>query len=429
MRAFLAAAAIAIAAPALLAQPQPPAPGPDESRLIYDALDAGRYLEAVDRARAALPRGTRPDRTDHVYSRWLQIHPFIGGTHDPAAVEQGPLEGALDPARAERFRTAEVRDAVREIAARARLTRIVILNEAHDSPRDRAFALEVARALRPLGYRLLAIEALSNYADPAEGERAMAALAHDGFPRLRTGHYLRDPFFADFLRQALALGYEPFAYEEVGPSRPGTMLEQIARREQTQAENLAALLQRHPGERLFVYVGYGHAAEAPVPTPEGPAEWMAARLKRLTGIDPLTIDQTFVDETSARRRAYRDLVAPRLGGRPGILFRSGSPAAEGEFAGVVDLVVIHPPVLLVRGRPDWMRRIGRRPVAIPRRLLPASGRRLIQAFAAGEPADAIPLDQIVVEAGRPAPPLMLPRRRVRWAYQDPVALDPRPAAQ
>jgi hypothetical protein len=147
---------------------------------------------------------------------------------------------------------------------------------------------------------------------------------------------------------------------------------------------------------------------------------MALRLKRMTGIDPLTVDQTVIDETSARRRAYRDLAAPRLHGRPGILFLAGAPMVEGEYAGAVDLQVIHPPLRLVRGRPGWMLRIGRRPVAIPRGLLPSQGRRLIQAFVAEEPADSIPLDQIVVEAGRPAPPLMLPRRRIRWAVQDPT---------
>ncbi|HEX8261674.1 MAG TPA: hypothetical protein VF547_02250, partial [Allosphingosinicella sp.] len=172
-------------------------------------------------------------------------------------------------------------------------------------------------------------------------------------------------------------------------------------------------------ERLFVYVGYSHAAEAAMASPGGPVEWMATRLKRLTGIDPLTIDQTVIDETSARRRAYRDLVAPRLGGRPGILFSSGRPLVEGEYAGVVDLQVVHPPLRLVHGRPEWMRRIGRRPVDIPRRLLPERGKRLVQAFAAGEPDDATPLDQIIVEAGQRAPPLLLPRGRFRWAVQDP----------
>lgn len=395
------------------------APAPADDMLIFRALDEGRYLDAIDLARRIAFAGGEPDRQSPGYSRWAQMHTFIGATLDPAAIEPGPYDGALDPERAERYRRAEVREAVREIAGRARRTRIVILNEAHDSPRDRAFGFEVARALRAQGYSLLALEALSNFADAAEGERAMAALARDGFARRRTGYYLREPIFADFLRQSLAIGYRPVAYEETSRFDDGDMMAQIARREQAQAENLAAILRRNPDARLFIYVGYGHAAEAAVQRAGGTGEWMAARLKRLTGIDPLTIDQTVIDETSARRRAYRDLAAPRLHGRPGILFVAGTPMVEGEFTGVVDLQVIHPPVRLIRGRPDWMLRMGRRPVEIPRRLLPPSGRRLVQAFVASEPDDAIPLDQIVVEAGLPAPPLMLPRVRVRWAVQDP----------
>jgi len=408
-RIILAAAALGLAGQS--------APGPEGG--AYQALHEGDYLGAVDLARAAASKGGHLDRTSPAYSDWLQIHPFIGGVLDPAAIEPGPYTGELDAERAARFRSAEVRDAVREIAARAAHARVVILNEAHNSPRDRAFAIEVARALRPLGYALLAMEALSNHPDAAENERAMAALVADGFPRSRTGHYLRDPIFGDFLRQALAVGYRPFAYDESGPSAPGTFLEQIARREQTQAENLAAVLRQHPGERLFVYVGYSHAAEEPMERPGGHVEWMAMRLKRLTGIDPITIDQTVIDETSARRRAYRDLVAPRLRGRPGILFTGSQALVEGEYAGAVDLQVVHPPLRLIRGRPAWMRRIGRRPVEIPRRLLPQRGRRLVQAFAAGEPGDATPLDQVMVYARQAAPPLFLPRGPVRWAVQDP----------
>ncbi|HEX8642365.1 MAG TPA: hypothetical protein VF702_00455 [Allosphingosinicella sp.] len=392
----------------------------DPSREAHRALGEGRYLDAVDWARDAAFGSGAPDRGSAVFSTWLQIHPFIGGTLDPLAIEPGPPTEPLDPARAERYRRADVRDAVREIAARAAGTRLVILNEAHHSPRDRAFALEVARALRPLGYSILAAEAFTNYVDADEGRRALAALAADGFPRRRTGHYVADPMFGDFVRQALAMGYRPAAYEATGSDHSGGWPERIARREQAQAEALAEILRRDPQVRLLVYVGFSHAAEAPVASAEGEDEWMASRLKRISGIDPLTIDQTVIDETSARRRAYRDLAAPRLGRRPGILFLGGAPMVEGQYAGAVDLQVVHPPLRLVRGRPDWLLRIGRRPVAIPRRLLSATGRRLVQAFAANEPADAIPLDQIVVEAGRPPPPLMLPRGAVRWQVQDPA---------
>jgi hypothetical protein len=413
---------LVFAAALLLLGQAPPAAG--QEQLAWRALGEGRYLDAVDHARRAAFRADTGERIESGYTTWAQIHPFIGGVLDPAAFDPRP-SAPLDPGVADRFRRAELRDAVREIAARAAAARVVILNEAHDSPRDRAFALEVARALRPLGYSMLAAEAIINFTDAAERDSAMARLAADGYPRRGTGTYVLDPVFADFLRQSLALGYRPFAYESTGFNRSDSAAGRITRREQAQAENLAEILRLNPGAKLLVFVGYGHVMESPRATVEGRLEWMAARLKRLTGLDPLTIDQTLFDETDPTARAYRGLLNPRLGRRPAVPFLGGAPLLGGSYGSGVDLQVVHPPLRLIRGRPDWMRRVGRRPVEIPRRLLPASGRRLVQAFVADEPADAIPLDQVVVEAGRPAPPLMLPRgRRVRWAFQDPLPIVP-----
>lgn len=415
---------LALAASALLLLGQAP-PAPDPQQQAWMALNEGRYLDAVDHARRAAFTETGA-RIESGYTAWAQMHPFIGGVHDPAAIEPDPPSPPpLVSPLADRYRRAVLRDAVQEIAGRAASARIVILNEAHDSPRDRAFALEVARALRPLGYSLLAAEAIINHAEPAERDAALARFAADGFPRRRTGTYVMDPVFADFLRQSLALGYRPFAYESTDRGTAASPVDRIVIREQGQAENLAEILRRNPGSKLLVFVGYGHLMESLRTTPEGQLEWMAARLKRLTGIDPLTVDQTLFDETRAADRVWRRLLEPRLGRRPAIPFLDGAPLLGGAYGSGVDLQVVHPPLRLVRGRPDWMRRIGRRPVDIPRRLLPTSGRRLVQAFVATEPEDAIPLDQIIVEAGRPAPPLMIPRgQAIRWAVQDPAPSAP-----
>jgi hypothetical protein len=50
--------------------------------------------------------------------------------------------------------------------------------------------------------------------------------------------------------------------------------------------------------------------------------------------------------------------------------------------------------------------------------VPKSGRRLVQAFVANESADAVPMDQVIVEAGKPVPKLMLPKGKYRFAIQD-----------
>lgn len=417
MRALLAA--LALCAPA---SAQAPSAALEQARLADLALAEGRYLEAVDRLRAV---AFRPDGSPDpdAFQTWLQVHPTIGGLLDRAAINPEP-PGPLNEEAARRMRAAQMRDALGEIRARAARTRIVVLNEAHNMPRDRAFALEVAKALRPLGYTILAAETFGNRPGEGGGPTAMERLSADGYARRSTGHYTMDPVFGDFVRQAMRIGYRPAAYEWIGHRPDLPAAEQIALREQAQAEALASILRREPQARLLVFVGYSHAIEAPFADGEGNRlEWMTSRLKRLTGVDPLTIDQTLFEETSRRSMAHHAVVAGRIRERPVVLFEGGQPLVQARPPGAHDLQVIHPPLRLRRGRPDWMWRMGRRAVEVPRSLLPRNGRRLIQAFVAGDAADAIPLDQIVVEAGRPAPPILVPRQtRIRWAFQDPVPL-------
>jgi hypothetical protein len=149
-------------------------------------------------------------------------------------------------------------------------------------------------------------------------------------------------------------------------------------------------------------------------------EWMAARLKRMAGVDPLTIDQASLNETANRgsgREAHR-IASQGVRARSAILLEKGAPLVYGQYGGAVDLQVVHPRTTCISGRPDWLMGLGRRPKAIPRRLLPRSGRRLVQAFAENAPSNAVPLDQVIVEAGRPPPSLMLPDQPVRHQSQD-----------
>ncbi|MDB5691911.1 MAG: hypothetical protein JWO81_974 [Alphaproteobacteria bacterium] len=404
-----AAAAVppAASAPTADAAPQPSPAVIDAARL----LDRGEYLRALDLLEPeALGPGTKPE--DIAYQVWMQMRPLIGSYAPPPAFGAANVRLPRDELR--KLLRARPRDALDAIAASAAHARLVILNEAHHSPRDRLFGLQVAQRLRRLGYTLLAAEAFNN--DP----RRMERLARERFPRRGTGSYLgEEPIFADFVRQALQLGYRPVAYEQTfeqgkkGP--PG-----IPGREQAEAENLAAILAAHPGEKMLVYVGFSHATEAPIGPPEAKVEWMAARLKTMTGVDPVTIDQATIAEDSidAEGRTAWKLVSRKLR-RSSILETDGKALMIGPYAGAVDFQVAHPAVRLRDGRPTWLTEMGRRPRPVPSELLPTKGRRLIQAFIASEPADAVPIDQVLVESGRPAPPLMLPPKPMHFAVQDP----------
>src|SRR5690606_27021613 len=208
-----------------------------------------------------------------------------------------------------------------------------------------------------------------------------------------------DPMFGYLVRTAMTLGYRPVAYEAAYKPEENSLSqeEQIVAREQAQAENLArALAAAGPDAKFLIHVGYGHAAERPLPP--GEVEWMAARLAPLTDLDPLTIDQTEVSEVALRPqgRALHRALASRSRGGPMVFMKGDTPVATGRLGEATDLQVVHPYVIAVDGRPDYLRETGRRPIAIPQELLPAEGRRLVQVFAAGEAPDAIPLDQVLV---------------------------------
>ena len=310
-------------------------------------------------------------------------------------------------------------NAIDEIVKRARHTRIVILNENHLDPRGRAFGLEVAQALKPLGYTILAMEALRPYADDQEERRKMDQLSADGVVRgtgdFYSGYYFDDPIFADFVRQSLAMGYHPVSYETAG--RGYTAQE----REEKQTDNLIRrAVQSFPEAKILIYVGERHAAEGPILNEEKPYLKMAAILKAKTGIDPLTIDQAGLSPIPMNRPdvdLYKiaSLKAPKTSV---VLLNQRKPLTTGLLSGAVDLQVVHPPVKLINGRPEWLLKMNRHSMSVPQNLLPASGIRLIQAFVADSPANARPIDQVLIMPGKKPPVLMLPDLKVRYATQD-----------
>lgn len=305
-------------------------------------------------------------------------------------------------------------EAVAAIARAARGRQVVILNEAHHVARHRAFGLEVARELRKAGFEYLAMESLAP---------DTAALMKRGYAVAGSGTYTREPFFGDFVRQAIASGYTLVAYEQGSPAPPpdpSNMFATIEAREEAQAQNLVdRVLKEHPQARLLVYVGYQHAMKGEIDVGGRKLAWMAERLRRKTGIDPLCIDQANAGQqsphlVSALERSADDPMASKA-----IVLRERSTDEYWPGSDNFDMQVIHSSGGILLGRPQWIGWSGERHRrVVPDKLLPRQGRRLIQAFIAGEPADAVPIDQVLAVAGQPPPMLMLPDRKVRFEFED-----------
>jgi hypothetical protein len=288
-------------------------------------------------------------------------------------------------------------DAVAVVAREARRTRLVIYGEEHHLPQTRSVYEPLLRALWREGYRYLA------------GETFEDEVMSPGFryPTYGTGLYTHDPVYADAIRTAIKLGYKLVAYEAHGQGPAGD----ASYRDRTEAENLKArVFDRDPGAKVFVIVGRSHAAESAASDGWTP---IASVLKRLTGIDPLTIYAPAMTERLTREEEdprYIDATSRGLIRRPTI-FVDGAGGTLGS-PGAFDAYVFFPRTHLVDGRPDWMaRELGRRRVPIPAGLRGGRGLRLVQAFKEGEPARAVPVDQVLIKEGDDDKALMLPAGR------------------
>lgn len=388
-----------------------------------DRLDSGHYLDAAEALRPLAFDAAGKPKPGFLHDQWAELHTLM--TAEPVEPEPAPAQTAEAKAMADRVAAASLRDAILEIVARAARTRVVILNENHGLPRDRAFALEVARALRPLGYSVLAAETFM----VGDKNVSLSKLAKQGYPTQRTGYYTHDPVFGDFVRQSLALGYRPLNYEQTDEERgePTGRAESIARREEAQASHLAQALAADPKAKFFVYVGFSHVAEQPIDgADDAKVRWMATRLKEKTNIDPLTIDQTVLGPLMGDSNGLaRRILAGKTSSGSVVLFDGDRPVTVGQYAGAVDLQVYHPVTRMVKGRPDWLAAMGRKPMAIPAGFVPQKGERLVQAFIAGESDDAIPVDQVLLRGGDDVPSLMVPGDKpLRLVMQEPTSAKP-----
>jgi len=281
----------------------------------------------------------------------------------------------------ERYRAVDAADG---IAERALGRRIVVVNEAHHVAQTRLLTLQLLPKLRASGYTHLAVEGLD------ERERELDAR---GYPIQASGTYVREPLYGEIVRQALALGYVVVPYES---SRPEADAET---REEDQAQHIVERVFRAaPEARLLVHAGYAHAHER---AGYLDAEPMALRLKRKTGFDPLTVDQTLLRPVDAAREYpdYRELLRRFAINAPSILVASRDGAAWSLEPSYYDVsVVLPPPAKLIIGRPDWLALGGTRtPVAIDIELGSAHLPCLIEARYKAESDKAVPADRTLVE--------------------------------
>lgn len=286
----------------------------------------------------------------------------------------------------------EAADAVNVVVRLAKDRRIVVINEAHHVAQTRGLFLDLLPRLRGLGFTHYCAETLDSDRAPQLQER--------GYPLRNDGMYSKEPVFGEVVRTAARLGYTICGYDNI--ARPQQQ------RETSQARKLAALLRDDPKARILIHAGYNHARKAVF---DGYMP-MAAELQRLTGIEPLTVDQTALRPdipVSRENPAYRTLLARIKGASRASIFidADGKPwSLEPES---YDVSVILPALPSAHGRAGWLWELPGKQVitdfdADCMDHYPCA----IEARYAGENGDAVPADIVVhAKADEAAPALAL----------------------
>lgn len=331
------------------------------------------------------------------------FYSFLG--RDQLALEQFDAQPAD---RAERAKAPSLDGftpvpAVDAVVEAARGARAVFVNEAHHVARHRVLTMELLAPLYAQGYRYFAAETFA--ATDAE-------LNTRGYPSRATGFYSREPIFGALVREALRVGYTLVQYEPENPA------DQDAR-ETGQARNLyERVFAKDPEAKVLVHAGYDHINES---GGLGGVPAMAERFREISGLDPLTIDQTTMRERSAPEFEgpfYRETEAAHRFTVPTVFATGGE--VWSLRPGSHDMTVFMPRTAYVDGRPAWLADLGRRAVRVPSEAC-TTPPCAVFAWREADAADAVPVDALLVDrvehAGTP-PTLMLPPGDYRLESRD-----------
>lgn len=314
------------------------------------------------------------------YMSWYQS--FVGdypGAHDAYSIRQLP---AHDDAPSPLTSGYSAKPAVDAIAALAKDRKAVFFNEAHNVPLTRTVTVEILAKLREQGFNYFAAETV--YASDTD-------LQKRGYPVEKSGFYTMEPVSAEMVRTALRLGYKVVGYESEKEGNGDV-------REYDQAKNLYdRTFKQDPNARVVVNAGYAHIQE------NGRylgGESMAQHFRKLTGIDPLTVEQTMLIEhpPGTENHPYYHAIVDSLKPAQPIVFVNAKGEPWSLKPKAYEVSVIFPPDVIESDRPTWLD-LGdlRKPYSI-------SGSQycqdqypcLIEARYADEGDDAIPADRLVL---------------------------------
>jgi hypothetical protein len=317
-----------------------------------------------------------------------------------------------DRARAKIYRTTANLQGIVHVNARsyihlaAKNRRVVMINEAFAKPLHRAFTLSLLADFHRMGFKYLALEMLNNFSN----QRLTSVGMHSGY-------YVCEPVAGELMRAAIAMGFTLVSYEDtLAP------VHTAGQRDSIQAVNIYKVLQQDSTAKILVHASYAHISKKPDPGGHIP---MALAFWRLSGIEPLTIDQTDMTEESNfayGRVIYQAYTTKYLLVEPSIALINNNPVNVLD-KDLYDLCVIHPPTIYNDGRPNWYSLDGYRKAFYVKST--ARDVFLVQAYYQqeidnndGTPWQLVPADQTYYQGGTDRYLLYLQKGKYKIFFRD-----------
>ena len=256
--------------------------------------------------------------------------------------------------------------------------RVIMLNEMHFNPHNRAFVISWLEKCYQNGYRYFAAETLFAK-DSLVNERRTVLLGETGF-------YSDEPVFGDLLRTALNMGYTLVPYEADGWG---------VDRERNEADNLIKnILDKDPEAKFLLLGGMGHITDR--------KGWsmMGGFFKEKTGIDPFTMDCSVMffseqyESIDSLRTAFFDRIDAMPVREPIIIYDTVKHIYT-NLSGM-DATCCLPRTRFIEDNiPDWKLYNGKMLYNINRRFIDKNGfpEGCVSAFLKSEGEQCVPIDQ------------------------------------
>ena len=274
----------------------------------------------------------------------------------------------------------QLRPAAEVILEMTKDRKAVFFNEAHSAPITRTLTIQLLAKLHEQGFNYFAAETLYDTDKDLNKRR---------YPVAKTGFYTNEPLYGEMVRTALRLGYKVVAYdaENAGVGDP---------RERAGAQNLyERVFKQDPHARLVVNAGFAHVQKAGKYLG---GSSMGEFFRKISGIDPLTIEQTMMIQHARPDQDhpyYLAVTQARQLHEPSV-FVSGDKVWTLK-PDQYDMSVIFPPEEGNQDRPAWLALGGMRfQYRIGSDLCNGHIPCLVEARYADEGADAIPADRVIL---------------------------------